>query len=135
MFCKSGPFHHKSLVSNTFTSSPRERISAELFSDEIGFHWKSLDNYWICDTRLPTKVVIWFGGVLIHTRAIVESDHNCKDSICIFRADMTLRVSFDRRRHAHSLSLGIAMSLVGATRDLLHKSWQFYSSAMDTVCI
>ncbi|GFY77161.1 uncharacterized protein TNIN_146251 [Trichonephila inaurata madagascariensis] len=62
MFCKSGPFHHKSLAASSFTSSPRERTSAGLTSDEICFHWKSLDNCWICDTRLPAKVLSWFGG-------------------------------------------------------------------------
>ncbi|GFY69887.1 uncharacterized protein TNIN_252571 [Trichonephila inaurata madagascariensis] len=62
MFCKSGPFHHKSLVSSSFTSIPRERTSAGLIFDEICFHWKSLDNCWIYDIRLPTKVFSWFGG-------------------------------------------------------------------------
>ncbi|GFY55304.1 uncharacterized protein TNIN_493441 [Trichonephila inaurata madagascariensis] len=85
-------------------------ISAGLHSDEICFHWKFLGNCWIWDTQLPTKVLSRFGGVLIHARVIVVSDLNCADSICIFRADMTMRVSFDRKRHAHSSSLGIVMS-------------------------
>ncbi|GBM56962.1 hypothetical protein AVEN_224874-1 [Araneus ventricosus] len=88
-FSKSGPFHHKSLAASAFTSSPREMISAGLHYDGICFHWKSLVNCWIWDTRLQTKVLRRFGEVLIHARAIVESDHNCTDSICIFRADMT----------------------------------------------
>ncbi|GFY08660.1 uncharacterized protein TNCV_810931 [Trichonephila clavipes] len=134
MFCKSGPFHHKSLVSSSFTSSPRERTSVGLTSDKLCFHWKSLDNCLIYDSRLLTKVLSWFGGVLIQAKVIVESDHNYTASICLFRADMTLRVSFDRR-HAQSSSLGIVKSLVRATRDLMHKSWKFDSSAMDPVFI